>query len=531
MLYKPAYQWKKNIGVRKNASWAASRTGRVLRRDGETRVNIDESSIVTAEDGSQLARLADRSGFVPLTTRGGVPLLVRATSNSATSRDAAEAFASSGAAIVWRADSGPDGGTTDPPPGSPAEGRHLLVSGLSASPPRPPRRRAATAYKPRRPRTASSQPTLTSGGGPLLFTAPHGPLVMRWYAGAYGAAHSQKTHGAEKSTTTLALHWSTNAAAMLDSVRGGAISTTSADPAQGSFIIWDLEIAGRAVRSNIDPNFLFPTGSRIAASDGGKTFDESPWNAALVAFAARVGAGDAATLLGGKTQFPYPTLHVDLHGKKNPTKQVGTKGGGKKGKKGKLVLDIGIASAEADFGDTAVGALFARARVDLIGRMKQFLHDEMSAALASFGYGVNCDPRFHGNWGSGPELPKTLSHQMILLGCPAIQFEMPWTMRLELRGDAPRAATRRDAVLRVICRCFVEVVEPAYAEAAATLRMTSTGPVMRPTSSTAVSQGKFDATVSGLMRDMRKVDVSTKKMYYRPTPKRKAFLRARIVDV
>jgi hypothetical protein len=154
-------------------------------------------------------------------------------------------------------------------------------------------------------------------------------------------------------------------------------------------------IPGKVDPSLLDPNYL----SRAQ-------FPNSPWHVFL---------GSWQDALGNT-----PLFHIDVHGCHN-----------RKDVKAQR-LELGISPMEAHLDDAV-----------LTGALKKTLADKLEAALRPFGFGVDRDPALSGLWGGDRH---TLSHQSVLRRVPAVQFEIPRTLRAALVTNDALFAAFADAI-------------------------------------------------------------------------------------
>jgi len=174
-----------------------------------------------------------------------------------------------------------------------------------------------------------------------------------------------------------------------------------------SYIVWNRMTAKKGDPKNLDPNYL--------------TRNQSPysvWHQALHEFQEHFANG----------QHPVPIFHVDIHGKMD--------------RKDNLDLDIGMGPMENCWGSSRSDAE-ATAEVE---SLKEHLASGMREAFRTLKgkvflvHGkqmqmtVEDDPYLNAYWGGGTF--ETISHQSVNLRIPAIQLEVPLTMRRELmRND------------------------------------------------------------------------------------------------
>mmetsp|Transcript_10303 Transcript_10303/g.34392 ORF Transcript_10303/g.34392 Transcript_10303/m.34392 type:complete len:388 (-) Transcript_10303:1005-2168(-) len=270
-------------------------------------------------------------------------------------------------------------------------------------------------------------------GGPILFTAPHSLNIVR--GGKDG--ERKRIHKREKFSSEIVL----KLAAFLEPYLG--------KPA--SYIIWNRMVARKGDPRHLDPNYLTQAQSPF-----------SPWHHALHLFkdhwrssreklnreeqqlpqdsseSQRVGedrreiagsraVGEEKKESAGSLAPPAPIFHVDIHGKMD--------------RKDNLDLDIGMGPMEncwAAKGDSEKHAEFVALKEHLASGMREafkgvkgkhfLVHGKMMPMT------VEEDPYLNAYWGGSTF--ETISHQSVNLRIPAIQLEIPLTMRRELvRND------------------------------------------------------------------------------------------------
>jgi gamma-glutamylcyclotransferase (GGCT)/AIG2-like uncharacterized protein YtfP len=222
--------------------------------------------------------------------------------------------------------------------------------------------------------------------GPILLTAPHG---LRLYRG--GAEHGEKrrVHAREKFSTEIVLRLTQ------------LVSQQLGVPV--SFICWNMKAAKPLDPRNRDPNYLLE-----------EQFEDSPWHNALVRWRDRCRAACV------------PCMHIDIHGKKD-----------RKGAK-VWAVDLGIDPLlECTEAPEKTGAQ-TKWSADDARRLRDLHSTLLGEALAptqinSKKVEVDPEPYLHGLWGHDCE--HTLSHQSVRLGIPAMQYEVPFTLRLEMMKD------------------------------------------------------------------------------------------------
>ena len=226
--------------------------------------------------------------------------------------------------------------------------------------------------------SVSGQPYVESAGLPILFTAPHGLQVFRNRAGG-------------KHITHLRERWSTELALKLAAAAPG--------PETASFVIWNHKTGKKKDPNNLDPNYLEAEEQR-----------DSPWHRALLRFKQR---GEAAR---------RPMFHIDVHGKKDRKKN--------------LDLDIGMGPMEEHWDEDGMEQL--KEHLEEAFTKKVFagtpeLRSKAKGSVGRMNFGVEVDPRLSGYWGCDTVM--TMSHQAVAEGIPAIQLEVPYSMRERLMSD------------------------------------------------------------------------------------------------
>ena len=180
-------------------------------------------------------------------------------------------------------------------------------------------------------------------------------------------------------------------------------------------MVWDAMnamVGGRGDATSLDPNYLDTTTATL-----------SPWHSALHAFraaaSAAVGAGADAppTASGGYA----PLVHIDIHGKMDRANNMD--------------IDVGMGPMEEDWGEGATelikGALGPALEGALGGRSLVSRKSKKRMPIT-----IELDPLLSGYWGHYNESPLTISHQSVLLGIPALQLEIPYSIRELLMADA-----------------------------------------------------------------------------------------------
>eukprot|EP00455_Lapot_gusevi_P049562 TRINITY_DN7045_c0_g2_i3.p1 TRINITY_DN7045_c0_g2~~TRINITY_DN7045_c0_g2_i3.p1 ORF type:complete len:466 (-),score=123.88 TRINITY_DN7045_c0_g2_i3:101-1417(-) len=205
-----------------------------------------------------------------------------------------------------------------------------------------------------------------------------------------GIEEKKRLHKAERWSTDLALRLA------------DAVKALMATPA--SYMVWNPRlIGGKADSSHLDPNYL----SR-------SQFASSPWHNFLVVWQQHCRAVGLAP------------LHVDLHGKKDRDTDWD--------------LDVGVAPIRHIWPQPS----FVNAFCDSITK-------HLQRALQHTKYTVNNDPYLSALWGGDCH---TISHQSILLGIPALQLEIPRSLRADLISDANLFRKFAEAIVA----CYMEVI-------------------------------------------------------------------------
>ena len=211
--------------------------------------------------------------------------------------------------------------------------------------------------------------------GPIMLTAPHGLELFR--GGDLG--ERKRVHWKERWVTEIALRLSQILASHMEWLMGSC-----------SFMVWNSITAQRQDQNNLDPNYL-------TASD----LEKSDWH---------------QTLIKWKDTFAgtgIPLLHIDIHGKVD--------------RKDNLAIDVGCGAMEELWKD----------RKKEVTLLKKTICDEIQKSLEgrrTYGYKqlkmvVERDPELRGWNNRGFH---TMAHQSVLLGVPAIQLELPKTVRRAL---------------------------------------------------------------------------------------------------
>eukprot|EP01060_Flectonema_neradi_P008120 TRINITY_DN1579_c0_g1_i1.p1 TRINITY_DN1579_c0_g1~~TRINITY_DN1579_c0_g1_i1.p1 ORF type:complete len:406 (+),score=63.90 TRINITY_DN1579_c0_g1_i1:40-1218(+) len=211
--------------------------------------------------------------------------------------------------------------------------------------------------------------------GPIMLTAPHGLELFR--GGALG--ERKRVHWKERWVSEIVLKMSQGLGLHMDWLMGSS-----------SFMVWNSITARKQDPSNLDPNYLI-------ADD----FDKSDWH---------------QTLIKWKKSFEgtgIPLLHIDVHGKVD--------------RKDNLAIDVGCGAMEELWTD----------RKKETSLLKKTICDELQKSLEgrrTYGYKqlkmvVEREPELRGWNNRGFH---TMAHQSVLLGIPAIQLELPKTVRRAL---------------------------------------------------------------------------------------------------
>eukprot|EP01064_Diplonema_japonicum_P039013 TRINITY_DN966_c3_g1_i1.p1 TRINITY_DN966_c3_g1~~TRINITY_DN966_c3_g1_i1.p1 ORF type:complete len:399 (+),score=56.48 TRINITY_DN966_c3_g1_i1:69-1199(+) len=233
--------------------------------------------------------------------------------------------------------------------------------------------------------------------GPVMFTAPHGLELYR--GGEFG--ERRRVHLKERWVTELVLKLSIAVGDRLSKHMGTS-----------SFIIWNPDTAVSQDPMNLDPNYL-------TASD----FKKSPWHKALLKWK------DAFQ----RTNLPI--LHIDIHGKMD--------------RKDNLDMDLGAGAMEAVWGRDH----------EVTKKVKQIATEEFRSVFLGrrcYGYkrlrmGVESEPQLKGHNNRGFH---TTTHQSALLGIPALQLELPRTLRRALCIETHLFGKFVAAIANIYLRCF-----------------------------------------------------------------------------
>ena len=257
--------------------------------------------------------------------------------------------------------------------------------------------------------SVAGQPHMSSVNSalPVVFTAPHGLQVYRQYESGKRGLHFRE-------------RWSTEITVKLAIAAG---KRKAASPS--SFIIWNYKTAKRKDPKNLDPNYLLDDEQTI-----------SPFSSGLKHF----------------RRLPGPRFHVDVHGKKDRRKN--------------LNLDVGLepmhaewpAEDQADSLSTAVGQAF---EAFFNTQKSETYRSRAKGSSGRMPFGVETSPLLHGYWGE--DTVKTVSHQSVLDGMPALQLEIPYTMRSKLVSDDEFFAGWSEALLSALDAWLGSVGESAGA--------------------------------------------------------------------
>mmetsp|Transcript_9159 Transcript_9159/g.18338 ORF Transcript_9159/g.18338 Transcript_9159/m.18338 type:complete len:590 (-) Transcript_9159:29-1798(-) len=258
--------------------------------------------------------------------------------------------------------------------------------------------------------SVAGQPHVTSVNAalPIVFTAPHGLQVYRQYESGKRGLHFRE-------------RWSTEIAVKLAVAAG----KRKAAALPSSFVVWNYKTAKRKDPNNLDPNYLLDDEQTI-----------SPFSSGLKHF----------------RRLPGPRFHVDVHGKKD--------------RKHNLNLDVGLEPMHAEWPikdqtkglSATVGQAF---ETFFKGRKTETFRSRAQGASGRMPFGVETSPRLHGYWGE--DTVKTVSHQSVLDGMPALQLEIPYTMRSKLVSDDEFFAGWSEALLSAIDAWLQTVGEDAGA--------------------------------------------------------------------
>ena len=229
-----------------------------------------------------------------------------------------------------------------------------------------------------------------------MITAPHGLELFR--GGAFG--EKVRVHYRERWVSELCLKLSQAVAKKL----GGLMSSTS-------FMVWNCATAVKQDVANLDPNYLIEP-----------DFAASPWHSTLKAWKAAF------------AETNIPLLHIDLHGKLD--------------RKENLNIDVGVGAMEELWRDKPI-----------VAKLKKAINKELTKALEGrrqYGYkqlrmGVEKDPSLRGYNNRGFH---TMAHQSVLLGVPAVQLELPRTVRKALLVENVLFDKFADAIAQTYMQVF-----------------------------------------------------------------------------
>lgn len=123
---------------------------------------------------------------------------------------------------------------------------------------------------------------------------------------------------------------------------------------------------------------------------------------------------------------------------------------------------------------------------------------------------VELDPLLSGYWGHHSDSPLTISHQSVLLGVPAFQLEIPYTMRELLMGDAGAfdsfARALFDAIDATLAASRSGALAACNALADAPLEQTAAGSLARPLCSLSLLDAVDEAWLSAMLSDLQRMD-------------------------
>ena len=236
--------------------------------------------------------------------------------------------------------------------------------------------------------------------GPVMLTAPHGLELFR--GGSLG--ERTRVHYRERWVSEIVLKLSQSIAKKLGSVMGST-----------SFVVWNCATARKQDPANLDPNYL-PL----------EDLERSPWHRALKRW--------RDTFAG----TGVPLLHIDVHGKMD--------------RKEDLNIDVGTGAMQELWGDR-----------DITHKLKKAAADQLEKALEGrrlYGYkqlrmGVEREPVLRGYNTRGFH---TMAHQSVLLGIPALQLELPKTVRKALLVENLFFERFTDAIVGTYLKAFGKVV-------------------------------------------------------------------------
>jgi hypothetical protein len=240
---------------------------------------------------------------------------------------------------------------------------------------------------------------------PVLFTAPHGLRFRKGAARGRAGLQCARNHARERWSTEIALKLS-QAFAMRASP--GAMSAGGSGTVKpASFMVWNYRTARVRDSGNLDPNYLDK-----------EAVLHAPWHSCLHAWRASAAPrwqesdGDDAM----RSRRPK-LLHIDIHGKMD--------------RKTQLDLDVGLGPMEYEWDEDAAEPLKAQLDASLGQALAgKTLFNPNPRARRKMELTVELDPVLNGFWGSGTVM--TISHQSVLLGIPALQLEIPYTLRQAL---------------------------------------------------------------------------------------------------
>lgn len=210
-------------------------------------------------------------------------------------------------------------------------------------------------------------------------------------------------------------------------------------------LVWDKEAFSNSPNpADLDPNFL-----RFSE------FKSSPWHQALRTLKYRMlgfekdsgsfvmppfPVDSMLQQMGNDLRPMRPCLLVDVHGKRD--------------RPGDMMVDVGLRPLEVLWAGTG-----SSRATTLVDELREFLKLHLTEAFAGTGYGVDCNPRLCGFWGSTADVDThTITHQAVLLSIPAVQLEISRSLRKRMSEDA----NLTKAVGRVFLTALDKVIRPQW---------------------------------------------------------------------
>ena len=294
--------------------------------------------------------------------------------------------------------------------------------------------------------------------------------------------------------------------------------------------------------NNLDPNYLSTHTARL-----------SPWHSVLHAFRALgcgggdgAGVGSASGVAVTATAAAPALVHIDVHGKMDRannlecaahypllTRPPSTPTRARAQLPSPLPslpspplpsprsLDVGLGPMEEEW-DAEDATKRARGVAEVAAEtIKSALGPAMEAAFEGralvsrkskkrLPLTVELDPLLSGYWGHHSDSPLTISHQSVLLGVPAFQLEIPYSMRELLMSDASAfdafARALFGAIDATLAASGSGALGPCNALTDAPLEQASAGPSVRPLCSLSLLDAVDDAWLGAMVADLQRMD-------------------------